>query len=358
MENSNTKVESILYGNFVKYDRLEAIVYNTFSNTSIASATELNLFIDLYSVLHSIYSEHYRTQITDYTSLTSILINMCGHYRSFFRRLGVETNIFLIGSLNIGEIYRKFVSEYNMVFYAKTEIKMFKDFINNNFDLLELLCPYLPNIYFVRSNKHFESSVIISHIIDILNNGKPNLIISKDIYPMQLCALHPYTSYLKPKKGLRSIDESVMISISEKLTFREEFWNLYASMRNIRADVLYNISPLNFSLLSALYKMPERNIHQALLSIMKSANTIKSISTDDIKLTPEILLSSGVLDPTVPYAKIDSLFKVYDVPYMKNYYKADPEAKTLRFQNLKDDTALNHLNSKFFQNTPINFYAL
>ena len=61
------KVESLLYANFVKYDRLEEIVFNTFSNTSIASATELNIFIDLYSVLHSIYSEHYRTQITKYT---------------------------------------------------------------------------------------------------------------------------------------------------------------------------------------------------------------------------------------------------------------------------------------------------
>ena len=352
------KVESLLYANFVKYDRLEEIVFNTFSNTSIASATELNIFIDLYSVLHSIYSEHYRTQITDYTSLTSILINMCGHYRSFFRKLGVETSIFLIGSINTCEINRKFVGEYNVVFKAKTEIPLFRDFINNNFDLLELLCPYIPSVYFVRSQKNFESSVIISFIIDSLNDGKPNLIISKDIYPMQLCSIHPYTSFLKPKKSKIGTDESIMIPISEKPSYRMEFWNLYASVRGIDAEQLYNISPVNLSLLSALYKFPERNLHKVLMPVSKAIQTIANISTDNIKITPDILLNSGFLDPTIPFTKIDSYYKVLDVLFMKNYYKSDPESKTLRFQNLRDDAALQHLNSKFFPNNPINLFAL
>lgn len=356
---TEVKVDQILYSNFVKYDRLEEIVYNTFSNTSIASATQLNLFIDLYSVLHTIYSEHYRTQISDYTSLTSILINMCGHYRAFFRKLGVETNIFLIGSLNTSEINRKFVAEYNTVFLAKTEIKIFKDFIQNNFDLLEILCPYLPNIFFVRSQKNFESSVIISHIIDLLKSNNPNLIISKDMYSMQLCAIHPYTSFLRPKKAMGGADESTMICISEKQSFRAEFWNMFSSMRqNLKREQLYTISPLNLPLLLALHKMPERNIHQTTLPISKAIKCLEMITYNDIKITPDILLNSGCLDPTVPFARIDALYKVYDVLYMKNFYKSDPESKVLKFQNLKDDAALNHLNSKFFQNTPINFSAL
>lgn len=356
MENAN--VELILFSNFVKYDRLEEIVFNTFSNTSIASATEVNIFIDLYPVLHTIFSEHYRTIISDYTSMTSILVNMCGHYRSFFKKLGVESYIFLIGSLNTCDINSKFVAEYNANFKAKTSIQLFSEFVNSNFDLLEVLCPYLPNIFFVRSKKNFESSVIISHIIDILNNGKPNLIISRDIYAMQLCTMHPYTSYLQPKKSRTGADESKMIPISEKPSFRTEFWNLFAYIRDIKSDQLYEISPINFPLLSALYKMPERNIHQVLMPISKAIQTIASVSGGDIKLTPDILLNSGFLDPTVPYAKIDSLYKVYDVGYMKNFYKSDPESKVLKFQNLKDDAALNHLNSKFFQNNPINFAVL
>ena len=134
---------------------------------------------------------------------------------------------------------------------------------------------------------------------------------------------------------------------------------MYGTLRKINSEQLYPISPINLPLLSALYKMPERNIHQVLIPLSQAVKTIELVSTaDNIKLSPDILLQSGFLDPTIPYARLDSLYKVYDVVYIKNYYKSDPESKVLSFKNLKDDAALNHLNSKFFQNTPINFYAL
>ena len=79
--------ENIIYGSYVKMERLNPIVFDCFSNTSIASATHLNVFIDLYSVLHSIFSAKYRTQVPNPTVITPALINMCAHYRSFFKTL-------------------------------------------------------------------------------------------------------------------------------------------------------------------------------------------------------------------------------------------------------------------------------
>ena len=76
---SIVSVESIIYGSFVKYDRLEQQVFNTYSNSPIASATNLNIFVDVYSVLKSMFSDHYRTEISDNTSITSGLINLCSH---------------------------------------------------------------------------------------------------------------------------------------------------------------------------------------------------------------------------------------------------------------------------------------
>ena len=52
--------------------------------------------------------------------------------------------------------------------------------------LLKILCPYLPAIYYVDSEQNFEVAVIIAHIIETLNDPNPNLIISKDFYPIQL----------------------------------------------------------------------------------------------------------------------------------------------------------------------------
>lgn len=112
-------VETILYGSFVKMDRMQQLTVNTFSNTSIASATNLNIFIDLYSVLKSIFSESYRTDISDYTSITSGIVNMCSHYRTFFKRLSVRTKFYLIYSFNTCDINRKFVAGYNQKFYEK-----------------------------------------------------------------------------------------------------------------------------------------------------------------------------------------------------------------------------------------------
>ena len=74
-----TSVESIIYGSFVKNDVLDKIVYEAFSNTSIASATVLNVFIDIYSVLHQVFSDfrpeyyHYPLRPTRLTTLPDAL---------------------------------------------------------------------------------------------------------------------------------------------------------------------------------------------------------------------------------------------------------------------------------------------
>ena len=219
---------AIIYGSYVKINRLQRIVFDTFSNTSIADATHLNVFIDLYSILHPIFSEHYRVVIENYTDVTAGIINMCAHYRNFFRGLGVHTSFYLIYSDNICDFNRKFVAGYNDSFYRKSQIKTFRDIIDTNLDLLNTICPYLPDIHFVKSINNWESSVIIANIIETLNEHSPNLIISRDVYPLQLCALYPWTSYLYPCKfQLKNEDISVMVPLNEKPNFRNEFWKLY-----------------------------------------------------------------------------------------------------------------------------------
>ena len=99
-DNRRMNADSIIYGSYVKKQRLDSLVYDTFSGTSIASATSLNIFVDLYSTLKPIFSEHYRIDTPALTIITSCLINLCGHYRSFFRTLRVNTNFYLIFSKN------------------------------------------------------------------------------------------------------------------------------------------------------------------------------------------------------------------------------------------------------------------
>lgn len=357
MNDNQVTVENIIYGSFVKMNRLEKIVFDTFSNTSIAGATNLNIFVDLYSILKSIFSESSRTDITDYTAITSGIINLCAHYRSFFKKLSVSTKFFLVMSFNTCEINGKFVAGYNNIFKNKSEIKVFKQLAENNFALLELLCPYLPDIHFIKSDRNYESTIIMSHIMDILNDGQPNLIISKDIYPMQLLYTHPYTSYLYPLKRRGGIDESIMIPIWEKLNFREEFWKIIAFKRSISLDTISNISPINFPVLCALTRFPERNIGN-LLNVKNAVRIIKELAdTQDIKIIPAMLYKYFAND-NIPLALIDQRIKALDFSYIKEYYKQDLEPAKIKFENLYDSAKLNQINAKFFPNNPLELQKL
>ena len=355
---TNINLSKIIYGSYVKMERLSKIVYETFSNTSIAEATHLNIFIDLYSVLHSIFSEHYRVNIENYTDITSGIINMCAHYRQFFKGLGVHTTFYLIFSFNTCEINRKFVAGYNENFLKKSQIKLFNNIAQNNFDLLNTICPYLPDIHFVKSINNYESAVIIANIIETLNDKNPNLIISRDLYPLQLCALYPYTSYLYPLKHRGGIDDSIMIPLSEKPGFRNLFWELFKKDKPAATKTGFeDISPLNFPFICALHGF----IHRGLFSLYNISETKKialSITNgEDIKIS----LSRLSIDPTISniinVPVVESRIKAMDVEFILPYYKQDPESN-YKFINMRDDSAINHINSKYFQNNPLDLIRL
>lgn len=356
--NTTWPLENIIYGGFVKYDRLQPIVFNTFSNTSIAAATNLNVFIDCYSILKSLFSESYRTDITDYTAITSGLINMCSHYRGFFKGLGVHTKFYLVWSFNTHEDNRKLVAGYNDEFFRKSQIKLFNEVAMNNFDLLDLLCPYLPDIFFVRTEKGYESAVLIAGLIEKLNDGQPNLIISKDLYPLQLCSLYPYTSYLYPKKSKGGPDMSIMVPISEKYSYRSEFWNLVATIRKVKVDDLCTLSPLNFPLFSAINKFPERMIN-GLVNVKGAVKIIKKIvGEEDIQVIEDQLWSDDEIPNLIPVALVANRVKALDVKFMLNYYRNDPEYTSIQLQNLRDDGTVNMINSKFFSHNPLDLTKL
>ena len=357
-DNYTVDLSAIIYGSYVKMDRLQKIVFDTFSNTSIAEATHLNIFIDLYSTLHPIFSEHYRVNIENYTDVTAGIINMCAHYRRFFKGLGVHTTFYLIYSDNICDFNRKFIAGYNEIFYKKSQIKMFREIVDTNLDLLATMCPYLPDIHFVRSINNWESSVIIANIIETLNDNSPNLIISRDLYPIQLCALYPWTSYLYPLKHYRD-DNSIMVPLNEKPNFREEFWKLYLKdkLGEVKTN-LNSISPLNVSLLSAINELRCRNVN-VLYNIAAAKKIILGISNgEDIKIDIFQLLNDENVSKTVNVQMIESRLKALDVTFALPYYKQDPESNGYKFINLEDNGAINKINSKYFENNPLELQKL
>lgn len=349
-------LSSVIYGGYVKMERLQDIVYETYGNSSIAYATELNIFIDLTSILHPLYSEHNRIVYNNITDVSSGIINMCAHYRSFFRTLKVNTRFFLINSLNTCEINRKFVAQYNGEFLRKTQVTVTKGMIDNNMSLLKVLCPYLPGIYFVESQDQYETGVIIAHLIETLKDGNPNLIISHDMYPLQLVAYYPYTSYLYPRKRFGT-DESWMLPINEKENFRSEFWDRVSIIRKIRKESIEEISPLNYALYTAMTVCPERSIGRLLSSIQAKNIITKLVGNSDIKIDPVQLTSNPEFANFYP-SDIVSRYNAIDITYALAYYRNTPEAKNIKLLDLDDAPTVNRITAKYYSNNPLELQKL
>lgn len=351
----------VIYGAYVKKVKLRELVYNTYGNSSIATATMLNIYVDLTSILHPLYSEHNRIIIDNMTDISAGIINLCAHYRSFFREeLGVDTRIFLVNSLNTCDINKKFIANYNEIFEGKVNVTNSKKLIDNNLKLLEALCPYLPAIYYINSYQNFETAVIIANMIEKLNDDNPNLIISHDMYPLQLCAQYRWTSYLYPMKNRdkqtgQTYDVSWMIPVNDKETFREEFWSKYAAARKIQTNQLLTISPVNFPLFLAMTKMPERSINGVILKIGAAIRAIHDIvGSEDIRIDHSQILNY----PASCNGMIDARYKVFDVQYMLPFYKNSPEANSIKLLDLNDVAQVNMIASKYYANNPLDLFKL
>jgi hypothetical protein len=356
----------VIGASYTRTDTLRQLVYNTYGNSSIENANSLNIFIDLSSVIHALYSEHNRIIIENITDISSAIINMCGHYRSFFKyNLGVATRIFLINSTNCCDINIKFIKEYNEVFKHKVETAESKRVIDANMRLLKTLCPYLPQIYYIESGAHYETAVIMAYLIEELKDPNPNLIISHDMYPLQLCAQYKWTSYLYPRKSrINNIteDTSWMVPINDKPNFRYEFWRQYANFRKMSPmtiERLMNISPINYPLFIALCPFPERNL-KAVLGAPQARHFIeKIVGKEDIKIQSSQFLNDTDFN-SYPVATIDARYKAMDVQYMLPFYKGSPESSILipSLLDLKDNGEINNICARYYADNPIDLQKL
>jgi hypothetical protein len=280
---------------------------------------------------------------------------MCAHYRSFFKRLGVTTKIFLVFSYNVCDINRKFVAGYNDKFYWKMQNETIKSMVELNCNLLETICPFLPNIHFVQTN--FESSVLIDYLIKT-GDGNPNLIISKDIYPMQLTTLHPMTGFIKPRK-LNGEDVSVGVSPRESVNHVDDFWNVFCSSRGStsylsRASIW--IHPVNFAMLAAMNRFPERGLKL----VMNSTNANKAIFTvvgkEPIKVSTESVAQFG--GKTFQTQIVDARFKALDVEFCRELFNNSVESKMIKLIDLNDPASVNAICAEYFSNNPVDLSKL
>ena len=343
--------------NAVKYERLAEIVNTAFANSD---SEALHIYIDLYSIFKSLYSAEY--DIKDYSVLTAYIINLCAHYREFFERkpYEVKTDFYLVYSSNCPllnkQLYYGYNSKFEKQFISNAKIR---EMIDHNIKLLNIISPYLPDIYFISGS--FETGVIIKDIINrnkISNPIIPNMVITKDVYNYQLVQteMNNETIILRPKK-IDGLDASYFIDYKNL----KEFY-LYDRKNNINA--LDGLNPELISTIMALTSVPQRSI-STLTSITKAKNALKkAIEKNSISNTlcnNPLLLWNAIkedIDPGLPVTIFPNRFNAIDIYSQSLVFADSAEAKAMQFLNLADVASLHRIADEFFKTEPLDLERL
>lgn len=346
-------VESIIYKYYVKYDTLNSLISFAYKGSD---AKSINIYIDLYGLYHTLYSRHYTTTITDYVSFTVQVINMCAHYRNYFKYLNVHTKIFLISSTNTPIHSIESVPEYNNVMVDKLKNKAIADMMSLDTNLLELLCPYLPDIFYLSTT--FESSVLINELIN--REGGESLIISTDLYPIQLCALRDHVSFIWPRK----VYDGDISLICPPITHREHrnaFWSIITRKygNSFTYEKMLPVATSNLALVGALNRFPDRNF-KTITNITRAYNIITStLGYNDNKLAPNTLFQlvpklMKDLDPDI----LNRRYQALDLQFQSLLFNDTVEQKTIHYENLEDPEAVRMINDQYFKDNPIDIFRL
>lgn len=359
----NRSLDAVAFMNYVKYDRLVELINYAYAGSN---ATQINIYIDLYPIIRSIYADTYQVNYNGYMDLVPLVINICAHYRYFFRKFyKVESIIYLIAGKNRPDMSVQVIPEYNYTMKKREQgpihIRM-DEMVSSNLQILEILCPYLPNIHFI--NTEYETSVAMANIIDIQpDKSIPNLVISKDLYPIQLVTLFPNTTFIRPTKNSIAMGESEDVSVIIKPTLDEEsckeFWKYICIHHKLKIDPgLIKIHPINFSTTAAFTGFTERSI-KLVMHLNTISNMIyKEISNNPSQCSIDTLFNDFNLDSKMSRQVIANRFHVMDIPYQLAYYKVSKEAILLRFENKVDPITVKAICDKYFQNIPINLERL
>ena len=353
MNDNQVTVEQLITGSFVKYNKLGELISTSYAGSN---CTRINLFIDITSAIKQLYSvDAWTYKFEDKNDIAITLLNMCGHYKEFFNRIGVHATIYLIYGLNCPKINSDtFVKDYNGKFmFSILKKPDVTTIINDNLRILEVLVNFIPGIYYYNIG-NAEVSSMIERIINYTKareNGIENIVISKDPLALQLVSTLD-ARVIKPAKNRtlgKDNDQSIIVD-------NTNLWKSYiCDYRKCKMpDTM--ISNTFFSNVLAMTRLPERNM-KSIFSIPKVFHLINTGCMANF-LNPNLYYNQSginsaldVMDVPHNASNLDMRFKAINVQYQSMYIlpMECPWVTNLRMVDIEDPNALNDIISKYFE---------
>lgn len=290
-------VSDILYGSYIKYDRMYEMTKYAFYGRS--DSNNVNVFIDVYSIIRSLFKQGSLLKIDDSFSIASCIINLAIHIRAYFEtRHHVSSKVYIIyGGARNNQSILMYQSGYNEKNILMEDSNAFLTIlIKDNMEVVQLISQYLYDIFCV-VNYNQEFNVLSSYIIDRIskenNTGvvTPNIIYSKDQLSYQLVAFKPYTFLYRPKKS-HSIDNSWVVT---KSTLFNAYRGGELKMRTVNDT---NLDPKMISLFQAISGVRDRSI-DCIINARSSIKLLEKLINDGILINgynESILYRSDVIN--------------------------------------------------------------
>lgn len=361
--------ENILYGYYIKYHKLMELTLQEFQNTSNANSTKVNIYIDLYDMLYSLYTN--KVDIRDTFNISSIVINLAAHLRGYYKKSHmVDTKIYLIYGATNSDIQDKLIfGGYNR---KGKEIISQNPKINKSisevFNQLEILCKYIDQVYFIKVNNFDTSVVIFDRILkeEAENPSIPNIVITKSLYAYQIPAYTVNTRIFRPLKS-KGIDNSYIINksnciyryffdrSSNKSELNEELNNIIKSLNPEIINLLMTLAGIRTrgirpiinitSSLKELQKMIDNHL------IINGYNSILEYSINVYKMNP-VMIDNKI--------EIASRLKGLDLRlqhmiFIQSVYFQSIEQSII---DLIDDEGFKHIAGKYYKDNPIDIINL
>lgn len=266
----------LCYKSMVKYERLSNLINDYYKNSD---SNQIELYIDVSSFIDQLIKKADQMQnkinTGDNLFISAWILNMCAHYRRFFRtRYSVETTIFLIcrDIGNNGSEFRRLINcvEYDRGMASEAWTTIF----NYNMDIINDVILYVPNMEIVRTNYDFNSKAL--YIMNMRQNDDiPAMIISDDMINLQLCATTPKdVCVLIPSKS-GSEDNSALLGQKDAVSY-------YISKKRISSAALFESDPYFYiPLMGAMSGCKNRGF-KSIYSISQTVSAINKLFSDGL----------------------------------------------------------------------------
>lgn len=349
-------IADIMYGSYIRYERLYQMSMFAFRPEY---GDKANIFIDVKSILKSLYARGHQLAVKDSCAIASCIINLAIHLRAYFEsRHRVYTKIFIVYGEARPEISLRTYPRYNEKnILTEDSNPLLKTLIKDNLNMIKILCPYLHDFFYIE-DFHNEFSVITSSLINRLNEPEvPSIVYSKDIMSYQLVAFKPRTFLFRPKKKFNEdtswvVTKSTLynayrygeLGITKQVdtTLNVKMFSIYLTIAGVKSRSIDSIKNANSTI-----KFLEQAVANNIFSTGYNSSAIFCTKPNPF----EILFIGSNVDPNEVMAR----FSVVDLLHNTMLYESSLAYKEAGegIINLYNPDEVRHINNMYFQEYPL-----